>query len=174
MSPNRVQILHRNWGTKWTWVDHTVTGKLSTISASETTNICYQTLQNIRAATDKQNKPIMPPELNVLKSMKTMIQSCHTDMNPCPGARPENLDARTLRTTANHCVTVIIDPHYQWTITTVADILQHINDPKQTAQSFAASLASLILIKPRNHSSPPHQFLVSGCLRKLCTSLTKW
>lgn len=103
-----------------------------------TTNICYQTLQSIRAATDELNRPIIPLEQNVLKSMKTMVQSCHADTNPRPGAWPENLDARTLRTTANHCVTEIMESHYQWTTKTLADILQHnINVPKHTVQSFA-------------------------------------
>lgn len=117
---------------------------------------------------DKLNKPIIPPKQNVLKSMKTMVQSCRADMNPRLGARPENLDVRTLRTTASHCVTEIMESHYQWTIKTLADILQHnINDCKHTVQSFAAS-ASSILIKPLcNYSLPPHQFLVSSCLQEI-------
>lgn len=107
-------------------------------SISATTNICYRTLQNIRAM-DKLNKPIIPLEQNVLKSVKTMVQSCHADMKPRPGALPENLDVRTLRTRASHCVTEIMESHYQWTVKTLADILQHnINVPKQSVQSFAA------------------------------------
>lgn len=72
-------------------------------SVSVTTNICYQMLQNIRAAMDKLNKHVIPLKQNVLKSKKTLVQSCQPDMTePNPGAEPENLDIRTLRTTAIH------------------------------------------------------------------------
>ncbi len=101
-----------------------------------------QMLQNITAAMNKLHKAVIPLKLNVLKSMQTTIQSCHSDMSPGPGAQPENLDDRTLRTTANHCATEIMKSHYQWTIKTLEDILQHsVNDPKHAGQSFSCNSA---------------------------------
>lgn len=63
-------------------------------SVSVTTNICWKTSEQLW---DTLNKPIIPLKQNVLKSMKTTVQSRWHDMNPRTGALPENLGCFGLR-----------------------------------------------------------------------------
>lgn len=78
--PNRVEIQHKTDGNKWKRVNqHSVTNS-PLLQYLCNNKHCYHRLQNIKTAMDMLNKPVIPLKLNVLKSKKTLVQSCQADM----------------------------------------------------------------------------------------------